>query len=433
MKKNLLLIASLVAGFVAQAQDCTAVATLNEDFSDFTISTSWTAENCWNKIALGYAGGGGMIYTAESGDPANQYITFYAAVAVNVNSYLTTPEISTIDGAHELSFTAWKLGQNGTVPAGTVTLQVGTMTDVADAATFVAFGDAITISDDVSHTYSNIVLPETTVGTYIAFRISADTQHNALAIDDVVWSEVPATEPTCEAVATLDENFSTFTDFSESCWSASAGVPMVYIDGEAVTFYSLTSPAVNAYLVSPELTTIDGNHSLSFDAGKLATSAPGNLTVQVGTLSSPTDYSTFVAVGEPVTLETGSVTYDDIVIPASETQVYIAFQMSASGNHVAGTIDNVKWTESTTGIDDVAQNTFSIFPNPATGKNITVAFSGNSAGFISIYSMTGAKVFETKANASASQNLDLSSLSSGMYVVKVQAGNSTATQKLILQ
>jgi len=450
MKKILLSASMLFLALAAKAQDCTAVTTLNEDFADFTIGTSWAGENCWNKIALGFAGGGGMIYTAQDGEPANQYINYYAATAVNVNSYLTTPEVSTFDGEHQLSFKAWKLGQNGSVPAGTVTIQVGTMATVTDASTFVAFGQPFTVSTDAVQTYSNIVIPSAAAGSHIAFRLSADTAHNALAIDDVVWDEVPA--PQCTAVTALNEGFTNFTistanAFPQNCWSTIAGSfpagPVVYTaqDGapanQYVTFYTSTSENTDAYLITPEISNFDGSHALSFDAWRIVMGpgAPtGAVTIQIGTITDGAASFVPLTTGGSFSLTSANpATYTNISIPSAPAGSHIAFRISGDTEHNAAAIDNVVWT-TTAATQNFAKGAFTMFPNPTVDKNVTLAFNANSgAEVVGVYSLTGAKVFEAAVTGNTAQNLNLSALSAGMYIVKVQAGNATTTQKLVIQ
>ena len=75
-----------------------------------------------------------------------------------------------------------------------------------------------------------------------------------------------------------------------------------------------------------------------------------------------------------------------------------------------------------------------MFPNPTADKNVTLTFDANlGANLVSVYSLTGAKVFEAAVTEASSKNLNLSALSSGMYIVKVQAGNATATKKLVIE
>lgn len=434
MKKILLSAGMLLLTLATQAQECKAVATLNEDFSDFTISSSFATafpQNCWS--ANGSVTDGPWIYTAETTDKANQYVTFYSHRAgANVAGYVISPELSSIDGKHQLSFDTYKpLGPDGQAAAGSITVQVGTLTSPTDLTTFEAVGNPIEVTGE-RLPYANIVIPASTTKKYIAFKYISATTFNAATLDNVVWSEIPA--PPCEAVATLDENFSTFTtgvSFPLNCWTASQPYPVVSVSatGEAQIYSSELEIATPIYLVTPELSTIDGKHALTYDA-KLSNGT--TVTVQAGTLTDATDYTTFAPFGDVVTLTKTGTSVPEFVVPTSTTQKYIAFKVISAAKHNVSTIDNVKWVAKTAGVNDFAKNKFSIFPNPSSTKNVTVAYTGTDKANVTVYSVTGAKVFETAINGT-NANLNLSSLSSGMYIVKLTAGNATATQKLVIQ
>lgn len=109
---------------------------------------------------------------------------------------------------------------------------------------------------------------------------------------------------------------------------------------------------------------------------------------------------------------------------------FITFEGSQTGN-LSFKVKNVT---PTAGIEDVkATAAFSIYPNPTVNKTVTVAYdNAQGNGNISIFSLTGAKVLEAKAGA-ASQELNLSNLNAGIYIVKFEAGNYTETKKLVIQ
>jgi hypothetical protein len=198
----------------------------------------------------------------------------------------------------------------------------------------------------------------------------------------------------------------------------------------------MTGANVPGYVISPELSTIDGTYELSFETfkptGPSGQAAPGAITVQVGTLTNLSDMATFEAVGTPYDVTDKPVTHPNIVIPASATAKYVAFKFISATPFNAATLDNIKWAAKTAGIADLAKNKFSIFPNPSSDKNVTIAYAGADKANVTVFSVTGAKVFETLVNGT-NANINLSSLSSGMYIVKLTAGNATATQKLVIQ
>lgn len=83
---------------------------------------------------------------------------------------------------------------------------------------------------------------------------------------------------------------------------------------------------------------------------------------------------------------------------------------------------------------------FGIYPNPSTDKKINVVYNlpaGNTdKNTLSIYSLTGAKVYERQmgpASGFFNQEIDLGSLNNGVYVLKFESGDYSTTKKIVLQ
>jgi hypothetical protein len=115
---------------------------------------------------------------------------------------------------------------------------------------------------------------------------------------------------------------------------------------------------------------------------------------------------------------------------------FTAFSGTSSGD-LTFIINNVTDALS---IADVSQNvSFGIYPNPSTDKQINLVYDvsnldGNTNN-IAIYSTTGQKVYETALKSNSgffNKNLDLSSLSSGIYVLQFTSGTFSTTTKIIL-
>lgn len=114
---------------------------------------------------------------------------------------------------------------------------------------------------------------------------------------------------------------------------------------------------------------------------------------------------------------------------------FLTFEGSATGN-LSFEYEDVTGQMSSTVFD--AENSFSVFPNPSTDKRVQVLYEtnlGSETGSVSVFSLTGKKVFESKLqnNGFYNQTLDLSILSSGVYLLKFQAGEFSTTKKLILK
>lgn len=83
---------------------------------------------------------------------------------------------------------------------------------------------------------------------------------------------------------------------------------------------------------------------------------------------------------------------------------------------------------------------FGIYPNPSLDKKINLIYdlkeNMDTKNKVSIYSMTGAKVFETAIDNTQgfyNKEINLSSLGSGIYILNLEAGNNVITKKVILK
>ena len=78
-----------------------------------------------------------------------------------------------------------------------------------------------------------------------------------------------------------------------------------------------------------------------------------------------------------------------------------------------------------------------VAPNPLTGKRATLRYSLPKAGpaQLSVFDVSGRTVQSVSlvASRTGAVNLDLRSLSAGIYLVKFEADSYSATQKLVVQ
>ena len=69
-----------------------------------------------------------------------------------------------------------------------------------------------------------------------------------------------------------------------------------------------------------------------------------------------------------------------------------------------------------------------MFPNPVQGN--TVFFSTDKQGTVQIYNILG-KLIKTKTISIDNNKIDISSLSKGIYLVKINLENQMITKKLV--
>jgi hypothetical protein len=74
-----------------------------------------------------------------------------------------------------------------------------------------------------------------------------------------------------------------------------------------------------------------------------------------------------------------------------------------------------------------------LYPNPVTGGN-TITFKDHTqlSVKVEIYSVTGKLILTTAINNAMSNHIDISKLNNGVYLVKIEANQTSVTKKLIV-
>jgi Secretion system C-terminal sorting domain len=72
----------------------------------------------------------------------------------------------------------------------------------------------------------------------------------------------------------------------------------------------------------------------------------------------------------------------------------------------------------------------SVYPNPASGDRIYITTKYNDDKEITIYDVLGKKVLQTILS---SKELNISSLTSGVYIIQIKEDDLVATRKLIIK
>jgi hypothetical protein len=81
------------------------------------------------------------------------------------------------------------------------------------------------------------------------------------------------------------------------------------------------------------------------------------------------------------------------------------------------------------GIEDVADNGMTVFPNPA---NASVTVTAPGLNGVVLYNVLGQEVLKAVATNDIC-NLDLSGLQRGLYLIKADTSTGNSIQKLILK
>ena len=112
-----------------------------------------------------------------------------------------------------------------------------------------------------------------------------------------------------------------------------------------------------------------------------------------------------------------------VTIPSSVTgNIRIAFRHFNSENGYVIILDDIQIT-GTVGINEVNSSNAVIYPNPATGE---VTVKGEGIVNVQIFDVNGRNVI----SSTRAGQIDISSLSSGIYMVRIVTTNGVTTQKL---
>jgi hypothetical protein len=81
-------------------------------------------------------------------------------------------------------------------------------------------------------------------------------------------------------------------------------------------------------------------------------------------------------------------------------------------------------------VQDNSIDGLNFYPNPVTNGKLYITSKNNEDKQIAIFDVLGKKVFQTLLT---SKELNISSLSPGIYFIKIEEGDASATRKLIVR
>lgn len=134
----------------------------------------------------------------------------------------------------------------------------------------------------------------------------------------------------CKTVSTLTENFDTWKDINK-CWTAQQGKAMLYVNEKKITFYSMTSPRENMYLITPKIKA--GNYTLTLDASDNG----GETTLELFSINNTADTKSFVSIAKP-----SKITGDKKTFTISlKKDSHVGLKVLLNGVHQAVYVDNL--------------------------------------------------------------------------------------------
>ena len=196
--------------------------------------------------------------------------------------------------------------------------------------------------------------------------------------------------------------------------SAASNSFEIVLDNEAPTVVISSSESTNTS-VSPINVTITFNE----DVNEFIET---DITVGNGSVTSFTETNSQVYAAEVTPTASGTVTVD----------VPVGVALDIVGNeNTAATQWSIQYTP--TGIEKLEEFGLKIYPNPSDG-NITIEMNKTYGSVnISIIDLSGKEIYNDKLESSLNNKIDLSYLSKGIYLIKLNIDGNDLTSKLIIE
>ncbi|MBL0048485.1 MAG: T9SS type A sorting domain-containing protein [Bacteroidetes bacterium] len=122
-----------------------------------------------------------------------------------------------------------------------------------------------------------------------------------------------------------------------------------------------------------------------------------------------------------------------VTIPLNTESALVAYSGTSSVPSINGGFTSTILCMTSTKEKEVTTDLFNIFPNP-TSDNFTISFNKKiTKGFLQIFNLLGNKVFEENIFEQSQKEIQLKSISPGIYFVKVLDGEYEYCSKLILE
>lgn len=258
----------------------------------------------------------------------------------------------------------------------------------------------------------NGLAPTTTYSFYVVAKDAAgnsSAQSNSVNGTTTVISTSCASE-SFESIPAAASSYATRT------WTGDSGLDWTATDAR-------TDQTINAKAICIR----NGSLSASTSADGI-----GNLTVTTKLVFSGTDGSFNLLVNGnvvgtiPYSATSTTTTLSGINVSGD---VIVSLSNNSTSNRVV--IDDLSWTcFSGLGLGTLSQKDFKIYPNPSKG-NFNILFEDtNGVHSVSIFSLSGQKVFEK--NNSPSASLSVTNLPKGTYLIKVSKDSKSRTEKIII-
>lgn len=137
------------------------------------------------------------------------------------------------------------------------------------------------------------------------------------------------------------------------------------------------------------------------------------------------DASNNLSYQQAMQIKSGTTYEATIRVPQLDA---LYFNIVATDNNGGSTTSTPTLVTISTGVGTISANKMEIYPNPA-HHQFSIASSSSAPIGVDIYDLTGKKLVE-KQNVLPNQSVDISSLASGVYLVRLTTNNGIITKKI---
>ncbi|TGD83347.1 T9SS-dependent choice-of-anchor J family protein [Hymenobacter wooponensis] len=185
-------------------------------------------------------------------------------------------------------------------------------------------------------------------------------------------------------------------------------------------------------------------YQLSFkyktDLGQFPTSE--KLEVKYGTGTTPAEQTNLLWRNENIT-NTALVTTTSgtgatqvmPITPGADGTVYIGFHAYSAADQFNLYVDDISINSVVTGLSDALVRAVNVYPNPSAGMFTVEVRGANAKGAmqVEVTNLLGQRVHTATIRDNSENRIDLSTLASGMYTMKVLSGNDYMIRNIVVQ
>tara|TARA_R110001592_G_C13180897_1_gene750883 strand:+ start:3430 stop:5322 length:1893 start_codon:yes stop_codon:yes gene_type:complete len=322
-----------------------------------------------------------------------------------------------------------------------------------NTSTYILTADFGTIGGDDPSTNASgtITISNVTEGTDVVFTLNGDVTNSTCDLTEYISSPTCVPAPTCPAVGSI-----IVTEIMQNPNAVGDG------DGEYFEVYNTTGTSIDmqGWLIK-SVTTSSKDHVI---ANSLVVPANGYAVLGInsdfatnGGVTIDYQYGSNFFLGngsDSIGLDCGSAIIDAVSWdngatfpdPTGKSMELATNKYSETDND-----NGANWAEAvaeiSTGADlgtpgivnsfvlSIANNSikgFATYPNPVTNNKFTLTSNSASKKAFTIFNVLGKKVLSSSFNGVKS-NVDVSTISSGIYILKVTEDGKTATKKLVIR